>query len=31
LRLKPDNDYRVANKVVNSRQVYFILFKNVVT
>jgi len=23
LRLKPDNDYRVANKVANSRQVYF--------
>jgi len=24
LRLKPDNDYRVANKVANSRQVYFL-------
>jgi hypothetical protein len=23
LRFKPDNDYRVANKVANSRQVYF--------
>jgi hypothetical protein len=26
LRFKPDNDYRVANKVANSRQVYFPFF-----
>ena len=26
LRLKPDNDYRVANKVANSRQAYFPFF-----
>ena len=24
LRLKPDNDYRVINKVINVRQVYFL-------
>ena len=30
LRLKPDNDYRVANKVANSRQVYFPFFEIIV-
>ena len=30
LRFKPDNDYRVANKVANSRQVYFPFFKIIV-
>jgi hypothetical protein len=28
LRFKPDNDYRVANKVANSRQVYFHLLSS---
>ena len=26
LRFKPDNDYRVINKVINVRQVYSIFF-----
>ena len=30
LRFKPDNDYRVANKVANSRQVYFPFFEIIV-
>jgi len=28
--LKPDNDYRVANKVANSRQVYSPFFEIIV-
>ncbi len=30
LRFKPDNDYRVINKVINVRQVYFPFFKIIV-
>jgi hypothetical protein len=30
LRFKPDNDYRVANKVANARQVYFPFFEIIV-
>ena len=30
LRFKPDNDYRVANKVANSRQVYSPFFEIIV-
>ena len=30
LRFKPDNDYRVANKVANSRQVYSPFFEKIV-
>jgi hypothetical protein len=30
LRLKPDNDYRVANKVANTRQAYFPFFEIIV-
>lgn len=30
LRFKPDNDYKVANKVANSRQVYFPFFEIIV-
>ncbi len=30
LRFKPDNDHRVANKVANSRQVYFPFFEIIV-
>jgi len=28
--LKPDNDYRVANKVANTRQAYFPFFEIIV-
>ena len=30
LRFKPDNDYRVANKVANTRQAYFPFFEIIV-
>ena len=30
LRFKPDNDYRVANKVANARQAYFPFFEIIV-
>ena len=30
LRFKPDNDYRVINKVINVRQVYFPFFEIIV-
>ena len=30
LRFEPDNDYRVANKVANARQVYFHFFEIIV-